>query len=172
MGLRVTLNQNTMIATVFSALVLIVCMFLIARGFLGSRAAQPGDVYYYDLNTGKVFVAPASRVEPIEAPSGAGPDGKPAGVRAYINSCDTCPDLNGMDINQIEQTGALLAYLVVSPPLSVEEPGAMRLMPEPLIRAVDGGPWVPIGSPEGLAMSKHAKGRCASGSGIQTCHPR
>ncbi len=59
----------------------------------------PGDVgryhFFYDLNTGKLFVADALEIAPIEAPSGkpfALPDGTeiPAGVRAFVYACGEC----------------------------------------------------------------------------------
>ncbi len=48
--------------------------------------------YYYDLNTGKLFVAATDDFPPIEAPSGPAPDGRKAGVRAYVFSCGDCDD--------------------------------------------------------------------------------
>ncbi|UCF44258.1 MAG: hypothetical protein JSV99_04915 [Planctomycetota bacterium] len=42
--------------------------------------------WFYDRNTGELFVAKGNMVPPIEAPSGPLPCGRPAGVRAYVFS--------------------------------------------------------------------------------------
>lgn len=48
-----------------------------------------GRAYYYDLNTGELFVAEAGLAPPIDAPSGPlrGTDNHKAGVRAYVFTC-------------------------------------------------------------------------------------
>jgi len=55
------------------------------------RAPKPGfreskRVWFYDLNTGELFVASGKQVGPIAAPSGPLPNGEPAGVRAHVYS--------------------------------------------------------------------------------------
>ncbi|MHC4076509.1 MAG: hypothetical protein ACYSRZ_08890 [Planctomycetota bacterium] len=42
--------------------------------------------WFYDLNTGELFVSRSEQAGPIEAPSGPLPCGRPAGVRAYVFS--------------------------------------------------------------------------------------
>jgi len=42
--------------------------------------------WFYDLNTGKLFVARSDQIPPIQAPSGPLPNGEPAGVKAYVLS--------------------------------------------------------------------------------------
>jgi len=40
--------------------------------------------WFYDLNTGKLFVDRSDKIAPIEAPSGPLPNGEPGGVKAYV----------------------------------------------------------------------------------------
>ena len=49
---------------------------------------EPEQAWFYDLNTKKLFTAKSSKLPPIKAPSGSLPDGGPAGVRAYVFSCN------------------------------------------------------------------------------------
>jgi hypothetical protein len=59
-------------------------------GLLSSGEAPKVKEYkkgwFYDLNTGKLFVAKSKLIPPIEAPSGPLENGKPAGVKAYVFS--------------------------------------------------------------------------------------
>jgi hypothetical protein len=54
----------------------------------GGRPAGPGQAYYYDLTSGKLFSGPDDAIAPIDAPGGTG-----KGVRAFVYSCEGCePD--------------------------------------------------------------------------------
>jgi hypothetical protein len=59
-------------------------------GLLSSGEAPKVKEYkkgwFYDLNTGKLFVAKSKLIPPIEAPSGPLANGEPAGVKAYVFS--------------------------------------------------------------------------------------
>lgn len=53
---------------------------------------RSGNVYYLDLNTGRLFADKASLIAPIASPSDS-PSGKvTSGVKAYVFSCGDCND--------------------------------------------------------------------------------
>jgi len=58
--------------------------------------AEVKYVWFYDLNTNKLFKADEDMRPPIKAPSGPLPDGGPAGVRAYVFT--TAKEPNELDI--------------------------------------------------------------------------
>jgi hypothetical protein len=78
-------------------MVLLLALVAVVRvvGGRGDGGPLPGtarSVYYYDLNTGELFVADAGLIPPIDAPSGVlrgTQDGK-AGVMAYVFTCGSC----------------------------------------------------------------------------------
>ncbi len=49
-----------------------------------SAEFKPKQVWYYDLNTGKLFASTSGQNPPVEAPSGPLPDGQHAGVLAHV----------------------------------------------------------------------------------------
>jgi hypothetical protein len=53
-------------------------------------------VWFYDLNTNKLFKADEDMRPPVKAPSGPLPDGSPAGVRAYVFT--TAKEPNELDL--------------------------------------------------------------------------
>ncbi len=98
-SIRDTINNNSAVVTVGAVLLLIVGLLLLMNQ---CSEGGPGQVnkyqYFYDLNTGELFVADALDIAPIEAPSGKPyklPNGQeiPAGVRAFVYACGECgPD--------------------------------------------------------------------------------
>lgn len=101
---------------------LAIAILVVALGFLtmrltggGRRGGTQRSFYYYDLGSGKVFIESAQKFPPIEAPSGPlqiGDKQMDAGVRAFVFTCGECPDtLDGMTVDQIEQTGAKFGYV-------------------------------------------------------------
>ncbi len=89
--------------TVFTVLMLIGVIGL----FSGPGAPEVQEfkkAWYYDLNTGKLFVAKGGLIPPIEAPSGPLPDGSPAGVRAYVFTFAAEPNESDRFIGFLETT--------------------------------------------------------------------
>lgn len=72
--------------SVFSVLLLGIVLTLVLRETPVRRHQGGKGAWFYDLNTGTLFTADSSRANPIEAPSGALPDGGPAGFRAHVYS--------------------------------------------------------------------------------------
>lgn len=117
MKIRDYLNQNSSVGILAAVVLLVISLFIIYRQLTGSGGGpRITELYYYDLNTGRVFVAPIEAVPPIETDSGDY-QGEPAGVRANIFACGSCrKSYAGMTPEEIESAGADLAYLQKYPP--------------------------------------------------------
>jgi hypothetical protein len=166
---------------------LVLCVVFISSVYRGNpHVGVTGEAYFYDLRGGTVFVAPASSVPPIQAPSGNGPDGKPAGVRAYIYSCDEdYADFRGMTADQVEQSGAFIGYLekrtdyfkeymanTERDSTAVDPAVAARMVKQPiLIQKLGDQRWVPDISPRGQKIQQAARQRCPGTTAV-LCNPR
>ena len=111
MNVREWMNQNSALTTI-GALVIVILALGYAISHLtqchGPTVRMPKAAYYYDIGTGKIFTDEWDKLAPIEAPSGL-PD---AGVLAHVYACDGCSsDLVGMTKQEVEQTGATIAFL-------------------------------------------------------------
>jgi hypothetical protein len=73
-----------------SILLMVVILLLIPEETVKVEEYEKG--WFYDLNTGELFVAKSDAVVPVEAPSGPLPQGRPAGVRAYVFSYSDEPN--------------------------------------------------------------------------------
>ena len=69
-------------------------------------ATEPVKVWFYDLNTKKLFTANTDSIPPIAAPSGLMPDGKPAGVKAVVLSYVTEPNESERLVGFLQTTDA------------------------------------------------------------------
>jgi hypothetical protein len=100
-------RQNPRLIVGITAFCLFI-LFMIIIGILSGPGAPIVQEYekawYYDLNTGKLFVDKSSLVPPIEAPSGPLGDGSPAGVRAHVFTFAAEPNESGRFIGFLETT--------------------------------------------------------------------
>lgn len=128
------------------------------------------NAWYYDLNTGKLFTAPQGLEPPIEAPSGPTPDGKPAGVRAYVLSYKPDPNESERFIAYLETTGSadMMAKLPTRPGGSATQKSGKGM----LIRKVDGKFWVPADSTLGLRILREAYAPNKNGQHPAYCRPK
>lgn len=74
------------IIAVASVLLLVIAFWSIRRPAVERRYDPGKTAWFYDMNTGKLFVAKNKGPDPITAPSGPSPDGGPAGFRAHVYS--------------------------------------------------------------------------------------
>lgn len=86
--MRTLLTKNWKIALTMCGVVILACAGFIANNITGGARPQLEPVFFFDLNTGELFVQPFGTEPPVAAPSGPMPSGHPAGVRAYVFSCD------------------------------------------------------------------------------------
>jgi len=89
LGVKEKIQDHPKIAAVVGFLVALLLLSGVVK--IVRRAPKPGlreskRVWFYDLNTGKLFVASGKQVGPIPAPSGPLPNGERAGVRAHVYS--------------------------------------------------------------------------------------
>lgn len=149
--------------------------FVIYRMMFPPAPFQPQSweptAYFYDLNTGDLFTAPADRPGPIETDSGLH-QGMPAGVRAHVYACASCDDPSRRFIAWIEVP---IAALAASDPQEYEQFAHRDIsqgeVATTMIRRPDGDKWFPADSPEAQAILNEISSRCTSGERVFRCRP-
>lgn len=109
--------------------------------------------WFYDLNTGRLFIARSDAVPPIKAPSGPLPDGRPAGVRAYVFSYTAEPNKSDTFIGFLEIPDPA-AKDNLSDSTNSEFSSPRQWGKGKLIRRPDDQQWHPADSSEGQAILK------------------
>ncbi len=154
LAVRKWINKNPRIIisiTIASVLILLVIIGLSMPEKTITIVKEYKKGWFYDLNTGKLFVAESDVVPPIDAPSGALPSGKPAGVRAYVFSYAYEPN----------ETNRFIGFLEIPNPVVKKEGleftgsgamGAKQWGQGRLIRRVADEQWVPADSNKGQAI--------------------
>jgi hypothetical protein len=154
---RKWLNENPGVAKIMAAvsacILLIVILYFIWPAS-EQKYASADKAWYYDLNTGKLFVSSAFQNPPIEAPSGPLANGEPAGVLAYVYQI-------GFDKNA-ERVIAFLEKLTpeakhtrptkLSPPDKRTQQEIELWNKGRLVKTVDANDWIPYVSPQGQAL--------------------
>ncbi|MEM8739453.1 MAG: hypothetical protein AAGG38_13400 [Planctomycetota bacterium] len=168
------MNKNSAVATIVAVLVIV-----LALGLIVLRNQRPGlgdfEVFYYDLNTQKVFTAKAEAIPPIDSGGGtySYPDGEyGSGVRADIYSCgDLVKVKSGMTRAEVEAAGAFIALLTrysseqkelierMRTTGDTQIPGASQVE-NPLISTADGTEWVPALSDAGRELTEKSTEMC------------
>lgn len=95
MKIREWLNQTPWIS-IAAGTVILACAVFIVLTLRGERHPTP-DIWYYDVETGKLFAASARGVPPIAAPSGG------EGVRARVYTCGSCLEESQLQVAHIEK---------------------------------------------------------------------
>ena len=116
MSLRAWIDKNSALVTIAAMVVLVLALgYSIVKltGIGGGSVRFPDSSYFYDLNTGEIFIGPSTmgpgRVKPpVEAPSGFILDGKGkedlAGFQAMMYTCGECPEnMDGWTAAQIKE---------------------------------------------------------------------
>ena len=126
--------------------------------------------WFYDLNTGKLFVSKAGQVPPIEAPSGPLASGEAAGVRAYVFSFSGEPNAPDQFIGFLETTDPNVDKGSLGP-VDQRASGAEIWGKGRLIRRVEDDKWVAANSNEGRVILKGAFRLNEAGERAQYCPP-
>lgn len=183
MKARDWMNNNSALVTIAAVVLLVISLGVIIMQTRGPGSVRAIDLYFYDLNTGKLFVAKSDHIPPIKAPSGPfGEQGLPGGVRAHVFSCGECGDFTGMTAEQVVQAGGYIAYLEMYTPqgkaaltADPSDPNAAPMMIDPmeqtLVKPVDGDQWMSMYSERGYRMTDAAMQQCPDGSPGQACRP-
>ncbi len=196
---REWLNRNSAVVTIGAVVLLIFSLAFIIKQSLPRRfRPQIVDIYYYDLGTGKVFLAKSDQTPPVEAPGGPSGSGMPMGVRAYLFACGECPTgLAGLTAEQLAAKQVFVGWLEMYTPEAKQYMEQMRrgaadesgpappgaaggpMVPEmydvmmqgQLIRAIDNDQWVPANTPEGFEIMNLLRQACPPESVPRPCFP-
>jgi hypothetical protein len=145
---RESINDNPRLVlgvTVFSVLLLTGVVALVLRPAPGRRRDPGRSAWFYDLNTGELFVSSSEEVGPIEAPSGPLPSGAHAGLRAHVYSYVLDPNESELFVGFLERPDPSAGSSRRGADMSDFRKWA-RIT---LIRGVDDGEWVAATSPGG-----------------------
>lgn len=170
MKLRNWLNNNSAVVTILAVVMLILSLgaiIIMNRG--SSYTPRVYDVYFYDLNTKKLFVGKSNQYAPI-----ATPDGGDRGVRAYVFSCGDCGDESQQFIGYLEMFKPEAKKFFENPESFTPE----QLANQPdlyeegrLVRAeAENAKWVNANSMDGMKLADLAYTRC-NGQPAKPCNP-
>ena len=137
-------NPRTIaILAVTSVLLLTLVFIMVRRSPADRRDVQGKTAWFYDSNTGELFVADGKDLGPIEAPSGPLPEGGRAGFRAHVYSYVLDPNESELFVGFLQQP---------DPDAGGSGSADSDWAEGTLIRRVDDRapcPWVSAESPEG-----------------------
>lgn len=174
---REWLNNNSAVVTVAAVVVLLLALWIIIRVNRGpSPMAAPTAAYYYDLNKNVLFEDKIDKIPPFDTDSG-----KDAGVTAYVFGCGDCKEKNRF-IGYLErytpegkkQRQYREEQMKKLPPNQPPPPELIMMMDESRVkevRAAEGGPWVPMMSPQGQQIIDKVGDKCPPGTRVISCFP-
>jgi len=151
LGVRKWINQHPRIiigTTTASVLVLLIVVISVLIPEKTIEVEDYAKEWFYDLNTGSLFVARKGLIPPIKAPSGPLPSGAPAGVRAYVFSYVDEPNEAERFIGFIETTDPNAEERELGS-AGIPVGGAKQWGRGRLIRRLGDEQWVPANSPQG-----------------------
>lgn len=129
---------------------------------------QPVNLFFYDLNTGVVFGAPAA-LPPIPSPSDSSNPINPMGVRAYFYSCGDCADAAQRTFAFIETYDKTL-LAGATPQDAATLAGRADLERARLIAKPAQSPaWLASGSTEASTLLKESRPKCGEGKQPRLC---
>lgn len=145
---RESINDNPRMVlgvTVLSLLVLTGVVALVLRPAPRRRYDLGRKAWFYDLNTGELFVSSSKKAGPIEAPSGPLPNGEHAGLRAHVYSYVLDPNESELFVGFLEQPDPSAGASRRAADMSDFRKWAEMAT----IRRLDDSDWVPATSPGG-----------------------
>jgi len=147
-GPRRWVNDNPAVVLAvagLSTMVLVGSMMLYLRASDISPVEAAEKQWYYDLNTGELFVAAKGLAVPTEAPSGPLADGEPAGIRACVLSFALEPS----------ESERFIGFLEKPDPNATGTTGG-KWSEGKLVRRVEDEQWFSAESPPGRAIIEEA----------------
>jgi hypothetical protein len=151
--------------TNLSVIILLVSVYNIAKKNGNLRPENNEKVWYYDLNTGRLFVEGQEQPTQITAPSGFLPDGSPAGIRAYVFSYVKDPNESQRFIGYLEKKDP--NYIANSKTSDNAEKWKQGM----LIRKIDDTAWYRADSLEGREILRQALAPNKDGENPYYCPP-
>lgn len=172
----VKMNGKRQFIGIVAAVLLIVALAAIYRQVCEPGGARlPAQIWFYDLNTGKLFPASIDSVPPIAAPSGPLPTGEPAGVLAHVVTCTTCDESERIIVylgTRSPEAQARLAELRKIP-AGTEVPAELRSAAEEgvLVRSLGDSTWTDQRTLAGRSIEDDPpRGNC-QGRNLRRCYP-
>jgi hypothetical protein len=110
--------------------------------------------HYYDLKSKQFFEGPMDKFSPIAAPSGG------EGVRAYVFSCSDCADTASRFTAYLFKNSEAAKKLLEDSADMTGGANYKAWYDGQLVSKPEGGEWVNIHSPEGVAIAGTAKAKC------------
>lgn len=170
MGIRESLANRPVVGVGVAVILVGIAAIVLARGINGQPRYGEDGLYYYNLETGELFVGAVDALPPIDAPTGG------QGVRAYLYSCESCagsPD-EIVYLETYTETARQLAAMrndeekQLTPMQISQMQGGIRVAPRP-----DDGQepqWVAANTDDGRALVDAPQTLC-SGKRGQRCSP-
>jgi hypothetical protein len=161
---RMVINRNPRAVwgiTLASGFVLFLVLVSILSGPSRPKVQESNKAWFYDLNTGKLFVGRANWQVPVKAPSGPLPNGQPAGVKAHVFTYVNDPNENDLIIGYLEKPDPNFAQKTDKLEDMIAKRSDWGL--GKLLRRVDDKEWVPANSSLGKAIMREATKRDTHG---------
>ncbi|MBA7477059.1 hypothetical protein ES707_12457 [subsurface metagenome] len=157
--------------TVVCGLLLLTTVIVLLSGPEAPKVKEYKKGWFYDLNTGKLFVAKSKLIPPIEAPSGPLPDGSLAGVKAHVFTY----------VYEPNESERFIGFLETSDP-NAEKDSSVSAKPKTdgaaswgrgkLFRRIEGEKWVSGSSREGRAILEEVLLPNENGERARSCRPK
>lgn len=106
LAIREWINRNPKIIIGITGISVSVLLVILVDRLIPNKAPKIEEykkAWFYDLNTGKLFVAESDEIPPIKAPSGELFEGESAGVKAYLFSFSSEPNESSRFIGFLEK---------------------------------------------------------------------
>lgn len=179
MQIRDWMNENQPIVAGVVILVLILAFAKITCTLTdsgSSRGPRITELYYYDMNEGKLFITSSDQTPPIHAPSDDKNNPRALnGVQAFVFSCTDCSDPDTFKIGYLQRYTPRAKELQDKLRSGEAPPEAMMMAPEMEfeIKRVDDKRWVPGMSPEAeQIMDEVYRENCPDGKRPKPCYPK
>ena len=173
LAVRKWINQNPKIiigiTVVCGFVFLVIVIGLLSHGKV-PKVKEYKKAWFYDLNTGKLFIAKSGLIPPIKAPSGPLPNGKPAGVKAHVLTYAYEPNESERFIGFLETTDPN-AEKDISESARPRTDSAKSWGQGKLICRVHDKLWVPGSSNEGRAIMEEVYLPNENGERARYCPP-
>jgi hypothetical protein len=154
---------------VMCAAILILATMRMTRFLGGTQASANGTHYFYDMDTGDLFVMDAaSETPPVVAPSGA------EGVLALVYSCGSCDAADERSIEYLRKCTPEAKAMLDDRERGQEiTPQTMQTIQTGWLVSADlGKTWVAQNSPTGERIMRRATtSTCPNGSAPKSCRP-
>ncbi|MBA7610594.1 hypothetical protein ES703_17806 [subsurface metagenome] len=156
------------VASVLLLLTVVIWMLIPEKPL--EQVEESDKAWFYDLNTGQLFVGKDDQIPPIEAPSGPLPNGGPAGVKAYVFSYADEPNESERFIGFLE-TSVPEAIMERLEPIKARARGAEKWGHGRLICRVEDKKWVLANSYQGRFILEEVFLPNETGESARYCPP-